>query len=139
MEARVRDMQINVNNQQPQPEKDFIDILVGPLRVDELLNLLGGNVQVFDQRHEEIRADIETYIQQQGGDQKAKEAFLKSTKEMLTDGLKDNPCVYPGFEPEEVCKDIVDKHYDGIVACIRRSNYTNEDRFSTVAAVNSRS
>lgn len=134
MGSRLRDMQININDQQTEPDKDLIDILIGPLRVDELLALLNGDIAVFDQRHHEIQTDVENYIQQLGGDQKAKEVFFKNAKEVLTDGLKDNPCVYPGFEPEEVCKDIVDKHYDGIIACIRRSNYSPEDRFSTVAS-----
>ena len=53
-------------------------------------------------------------------------------KQLYTNGLKEDPCVYPGFDPDLILKEACEKHFPGILRAIRREDYTPEDKFSTV-------
>ena len=133
MEARIRDLQINVNNQSTTAPKDFGDVIIGALRSQDLLKMFTGDVTPLDSNHAEIRSDTNAYIEEHGGLEQAKTKFVQTANDMFLEGLKNNPHVYEGFEPEEVSKEISHKHYYGIIECIRRDDYTEVHPFSKVA------
>jgi hypothetical protein len=128
MNTRIRDININLNGG-PREDPDFGDILFGSLLPTEAMGLLSGNVSCLDQRHGDIRNDIKEFVEKQGGVEASKKAFVKSTTSLFLDGLRNNPCVYEGFEPETVTEEVASKHYEGIIACIERDP-TPEHPFS---------
>lgn len=136
MSTRLRDFSVSVNNRTMQEEKDFCDIVIGSLQAQELISLLSGNKEPLDTRHPDIRADVEAFIQSSGGLENAKKTFVKSTENLFLEGLRNNPNVYEGFEPSEVTKEIANKHFNGIVECIQRNDYTQDDKFSDVGVDN---
>ena len=116
-------------------ELEFDDVLIGCLRVDEMIGLLGGNTGVFDAKHAEIRSDLEGFIEKCKGIEGAKKNFRKTTANLFMEGLKNNPNVYEGFEPESVLDETVERHFSGIIECIRRSDYRSPQGFSQVRRV----
>jgi hypothetical protein len=132
MSTRMRDFSVSVNSQTRQEEKDFVDVIIGSLEAQEVVGLISGNNAILDARHAEIKADVTAFIQERGGVDEAQKNFVKSTENLFLEGLRNNPNVYEGFEPSEVTKEIASKHFHGMIECIQRSDYTQDDRFSDV-------
>jgi hypothetical protein len=132
MNTRLRDFTVAVNNQTRSDDKDFGDIILGCFEAGEVIALISGNTAVMDTRHPEIKHDVEAFIQQNGGLEKSEEKFVQSTSSLFLDGLRNNPRVFEGFEPETVTADVAKKHYKGIIECIMRTDYTPANPFSNV-------
>lgn len=132
MSTRMRDFSVSVNNQARQDDKDFVDVIIGSLEAQEVIALMSGNGAILDTRHADIKADVTAFIELRGGMEGAQKNFVKSTENLFLEGLQNNPNVYEGFEPAEVTKEIAKKHFHGIIECIQRSDYAQEDRFSDV-------
>ena len=96
------------------------------------MGLLQGNLEVLDTRHDDIRADMEAFIAKVGGEKQAQENLVTSTQSLFLEGLNNNPRVYEGFEPITVTREIAERHYQGIVDCIRSRDYGNGRLFSKV-------
>lgn len=54
-------------------------------------------------------------------------------KQIYTSKLVGDPCVYEGFEPNTVLEEVTSKHFQDIIAIIRREDYSIDDKFSTVS------
>lgn len=132
LNTRLRDFSVAVNDQRRADEKDFGDVILGCFEAQEVIALITGNTTVIDGKHAEIRADVEAFITTCGSMENAEKKYVDSTVSLFLDGLRNNPNVYEGFEPETVTKEIARKHFPGFIDCIRRDNYTPDRPFSQV-------